>query len=279
MTELAVALPAEPAAARWQALAQLNQAAKPADAASLSELTRALADEHAFVRWQAGLALAGQAGGRQKLAELLKNYPALPAEFTSNEVEIKKELLCAAAIDALAGKKSAEAVQHLAKPLTSGDPLVRQSAAEALSKHGQAEAAPHLKAALRDNDPWVRRAAAIGLGHLGDTGAVSGLIECLQDRAVIVRRSAAYALGALRAAAGLPALKISLTDPDPQVRRIAAWALGRIGRQEAVADLTRLLDDAALNGAVAAAADEAIAALTTPPWQRLVVGLRRRFQR
>jgi HEAT repeat protein len=280
MTELAAALQSESAAARWRALVQLNQAAtKSADPALLSELTGALADDHAFVRWQAGLALAGQVGGRQKLADMLKNYPTLPAEFTSTGSEFKTELMCAAAIDALAGKKSAEAAEHLAKPLASGDPLVRQSAAEALGKQGQSQVSPHLNAALRDSDPWVRRAAATGLGHLGDSSAVAGLIECLKDRAVIVRRSAVYALGALRAAAGLPALKISLTDPDPQVRRNAAWALGRIGRPEAVTGLTRLLDDDGLNGAVAAAADEAIAALTKPPWQQLVVGLRRRFQR
>jgi HEAT repeat protein len=280
MTELATALQAESATERWRALAQFNPAAaKPTDPATQSVLVTALADEHAFVRWQAGVALASQAGGRQKLAELLKNYPAPPLEFTPNQAELKTALMCATAIDALADKKAAEGREYLVKSLASGDPLVRQSAAEALGKQGHAEAVPHLIAALRDNHLWVRRAAAIGLAHLGDAGAAGALIECLQDRAAVVRRSAAYALGALRAEAALPALKISLTDSDPQVRRYAAWALGRIGRPEVVADLTRLLDDVNLNGTVAATASEAIAALTKPRWQQLVAGWGKRFQR
>jgi len=70
-----------------------------------------------------------------------------------------------------------------------------------------------------------------------------------------------------------------LTDPDSQVRRTAAWALGRIGRQESVADLTRLLNDPALNGTVAATASEAIAAISKPRWRQIVMGLGRRFNR
>jgi HEAT repeat protein len=279
MTEFAVALQTE-TAARWQVLAQLNEAGtKPIDSATLSMLTKALADEHAFVRWQAGLALASQASGRQKLADLLKNYPTPPVEFTPVEAELKTNLMYAAAIDALAGKKSSEAERYLIKPLSNGDDFLRRSAAEALGKQGQAEAVPQLITVLKDSDPWVRRAAAIGLGHLGDVNAAGALIDCLKDKAVIVRRSAAYALGALRAEAALPALKISLTDSDPQVRRNAAWALGRIGRPEAAAELTRLLDDPDLNGAVAIAAHEAISVLTKPRWQQLVVNLGQRLHR
>ncbi|MBE7468691.1 MAG: HEAT repeat domain-containing protein [Anaerolineales bacterium] len=280
MTELAAALRAESATERWRALAQFNRApaSKVADPATLATLTQALADEHAFVRWQAGLALAEQAGGRQKLVELLKNYPAPPVEFTPGGAELKTERMCAAAIDGLAEKKSAEAQDYLAKSLSSGDARLRQSAAEALGKQGQVKAVPLLIAALKDSDPWVRRAAASGLGHLRDARAAASLTGCLKDKAVIVRRSAAYALGALRAETALPALKISLTDPDPQVRRNAAWALGRIGRPEVVADITPLLDDNSLNGAVAAAASEAIAVLTQPRWRQLVLGLGKRFK-
>ncbi|MBI1877872.1 MAG: HEAT repeat domain-containing protein [Chloroflexi bacterium] len=280
MIELALTLQAEPAAVRWQTLVQLNKAtSQPTDATTLSVLTKALADEHAFVRWQAGLALANQASGRQKLAELLKNYPTPPVEFTPVEAELKTDLICAAAIDALAGKKSVEAKEYLAKPLSHGDAFLRQSAVEAIGKQGLVEALPQLVAALKDRDPWVRRAAAIGLGHMGNVSVAGRLIDCLQDKAVIVRRSAAYALGALRAEAALPVLKISLTDSDPQVRRNAAWALGRIGRPEMIAELTRLLDDPDLNGAVAVAASEAIAVLTKPRWRQLVAGLGQRFQR
>jgi HEAT repeat protein len=280
MIELAAALQSELAAMRWQALVRFNQdASKSADPATLSMLTGALADGHPFVRWQAGMALASEASGRQKLVELVKNYPALPPEFTPVRAEFKTDLMYAAAIDALVDQKSVEAQAYLAKPLAQGDPMVRQSAAEVLGRQGQTEAMPHLLAALKDSDPWVRRAAILGLGHLGDARAAGELIGCLKDRAVVVRRSASYVLGALRAAAALPALEISLTDADPQVRRNAAWALGRIGQAEAVAALTRLLDDPELEGEVAAAAKEAIAALSKPGWQKLVLGLGQRLQR
>ena len=280
MIEVAVALQEKSAAARWQALVKLNHGApaKAVDAATLALLTQALSDEHAFVRWQASLALISQAGGRQKLAELIKNYPAPPLEFTPMRPELKTDLMVSAAIDALAADKSTEVIEALTRMLQTGDSLLRQSAAEALGKQGHNEAIPHLITVLKDNDPWVRRAAAIALGHLGAVSAATALAEGLKDKAVIVRRSAAYALGALRAEVAGSALTVSLTDPDPQVRRAAAWALGRIGRQEATAHLTRLLDDLALNGTVAAAASEAIAAISKPRWRQIVAGLSKRVR-
>ena len=280
MTELAAALQAKSAADRWRALVQLNRAgSRSTDPNILSELVKALGDEHAFVRWQAGLALVGQANGRQKLVDLLKNYPAPPPEFTSGEADFKTELLYAAAVDALADKKATEATEYLTQLLAGAQPSVRRSAIEALIKQGRPDVTGSLIEALGDSDPWVRRTAAIGLGHLGDAGAAAVLISCLKDKVVIVRRSATYALGALRAEAAVPALKISLTDPDAQVRRNAAWALGRIGRSDVVPDLTRLLDDTGLNGAVAAAASEAIATLSKPRWRQLITGLGHRFKR
>jgi hypothetical protein len=281
MIELAAALQSEQVAMRWQALVRFNRdTSKPVDPATLSMLTSALADGHPFVRWQAGIALASEASGCQKLVELVKNYPEPPPEFTPVRTEFKTDVMYAAAIDALVDKKRlAEAQAYLAKPLAQGDPLVRQSAAEALGRQGQAEVMPHLLAALKDSDPWVRRAAILGLGHLGDARAAGELIDCLRDRAVVVRRSATYVLGALRATVALPALKISLTDADPQVRRNAAWALGRLGQVEAVTALTGLLDDSELEGEVAAAAKEAITALSKPGWQKFVRGLGKRLQR
>lgn len=280
MNELAAALQSELAPMRWQALVRFNQETfQPGDPAILSVLAAALADSHPFVRWQAGAALASAAGGRQKLVEVVKSYPAPPSEFTPIEAEFKTDRLCAAAIDALMNQKPAEAHTYLTKPLSEGDTLLRQSAAEALGKQGRAEALPHLLTALKDSEPWVRRAAILGLGHLGAVDAAGDVIGCLKDRAVIVRRSAAYVLGALRAAAALPALKISLTDADLQVQRNAAWALGRIGRPEAVSALTRLLEDSKLDEDVVAAAKEAMAVLNKPGWQKLVTGLGQRFQR
>ncbi len=280
MTELATVLQ-EKSAARWWAIAQFNETAeaKLVDTTTMSLLTEALADEHAFVRWQAGLALTSQVRGQQNLVELLKNYPQDSPLAEPTPEKHKTDLICSSAIDALMDRKSSEVKSYLINPLLSGDTLLRQSAAEALARQGHPEAVPHLITTLKDHDPWVRRAAALALGHVGDVSAVKALIQCLQDKAVIVRRSAAYALGALRSEAALSALKISTTDQDAQMRRNAAWALGRIGRPEAITVLTRLLDDTDLNGAVAATAREAIKTITKPRWQQMVSGLSRHLWR
>lgn len=281
MTDLAAALQEKSAAVRWQALTKLSKAngIKLADDSVLSALTKALADEHPFVRWQAGLALADQNRGRQQLMEVLKHYPTPPGELHSSPDPQTSDVACAAAIDALAAQKSSELRGYLPSLLGRGNPLLRQSAAEALARQGSTEAVPQLILALKDDEDWVRRAAALALGHLGDVRAAAALIPCLNDKAVVVRRSAAYALGALKAESALAALRVSLTDLDAQVRRNAAWALGRMQHPEVVADLTRLLADSDLDGHVAETARDAIANLNKSPWQQLLSFFGKRFSR
>jgi HEAT repeat protein len=266
-TELAAALQAESAARRWQAIERLQtHAPKSSDETTLPVLVEALGDEHPFVRWQAGLALAGRRVGWQKLIDILRNKTATAGH------EEKTIRMRSAAVDALATSASPDIEAVLIEVLRTGDALMRQSAAEALARQGKSEAVPALSEALQDDNPWVRRAAAYALGHIGDQRAVGVLIDKLADETVIVRRSATYALGALRATAAIFRLKVSLTDQDPQVRRNAAWALGRIGRPEAIPDLTCLLDDTALDGTIAVTAQQAINTLNKPRWRQLLLG-------
>lgn len=281
MTDLAAALQEKSAAARWQALTKFGQsnAIKLADNTTLSALTGALADEHPFVRWQAGLALAGQNQGRQRLIDVLKNYPTLSIELPSPPNPQTPDVICAAAVDALVSQNSSELKNYLPALLERGNPLLRQSAAEALTRQGSKEVVPQLISILKDSDPWVRRAAVLALGHLGDVNAATALIPCLKDKAIVVRRAVAYALGALKADTAIAALKLSLTDQDAQVRRNAAWALGRMQHSEVIADLTRLLADPSLDGHVAETAREAIAALNKSPWQQLLSFFGKRFSR
>lgn len=273
MTELATAIQAESAFARWQAIEKFNQETqlKSTDEATLLILVKALGDEHPFVRWQAGLALSQHKFGWEKLVEVLKNNSDAKAETASDRVR-------SAAVDALAGQTSPEINATLIEMLQTGDARLRQAAAEALAHRGNLEAAAPLLVALNDVDPWVRRAAAYALGHIGDQSAAGALIGKLADEAVIVRRSAAYALGALRAAVGASRLQAALVDPDPQVRRSAAWALGRIGQAEAVPSLQQLLTDQALAGTIAQTAQQAIDAITKPAWLQFLMGWRGRFQ-
>jgi HEAT repeat protein len=262
MTELATALTAESAATRWQAISQLNQPnSHPIEASQLTLLAQALADAHPFVRWQAGLALARQTQGGPKILEALRDNTA--------GANLKR----AAAIDALPAALIPEASSLLIELLQAQEPILRQSAAEALAAAKTPAVVPPLLAALQDPAPVVRRAAAAALGHVGQPEAIPALLAALGDRSVLVRRSAAYALGALRAAEALPRLTVLLTDTAPLLRRNAAWALGRIGRPEVTPHLKKLLTDPALNGAIAAAAQQAIDTLAKPRWlQRLLGG-------
>ncbi len=271
MTNLALALQAESAAERWQAIEKLNRSkSKLVDTDTLSELLKALADEHPFVRWQAGVVLAGLAEGSQKLSETLKHAPTASFEVDATHI---------AAADALAHSESPTACSALIKALGSNNARLRQSAAEALAHQKNPDAIPHLVKVTKDADPWVRRAATYALGHLGNPETAQILISGLHDRSVIVRRSATYALGALRAEVAIPQLKVSLTDKDPLTRRNAAWALGRIGLEEAVPALKKLLDDPALDGTVAATAKQAIQAITKPRWLQILLGIFGRVQR
>lgn len=272
MTNLTTALQTESAAERWRAIENLNHpATQQMDAHTLSALTQALSDTHPFVRWQAGLALAKQSEGRQKLLETLND--------ASTAGSPKNIPMYSTIVDALGRNPlSPNAGLPLINALHSHDSRLRQSAAEALAKQSSAEAVPHLIDAMKDDDPLVRRAAAYALGQVDDSKARQALIDGLQDKAVIVRRSAAYALGALQAEAAISHLKISLTDKDAATRRNAAWSLGRIGSPETVPDLENLLNDEALDGEVQAAAAAAIKAITKPRWLQRLLELRGRFR-
>lgn len=255
MTDLTTALQHESAAVRWRAIEKFSQQHRTADAATLTVLSKALADSHPFVRWQAGRFLAGQAGGRQKLIETLQD---------SSQSEQSR----AAAVDALGQTNGPELAELLIEALRTGGSQLRQSAAEALAQQKNSEAIPQLIIALQDVCPLVRRAAAYALGHMGDTSLVPSLLACLQDESIIVQRSAIYALGALRAEAAMPHLKAALHDTDPLIRRNAAWSLGRLGHKDALPELTRLLDDPALDGTIAAVTQQAITEITQPGWLR-----------
>jgi len=246
----------EQPAVRWQAAMQLRGAAQQQQSQSLSALTQALADDHPFVRWRAGLALA-QANQPAALA-------ALRLALSTGSPEGQ-----AAAADALGGVHKVDPLPLL-EALNSPHACVRQSAAEALAHQRSWHIGAGLVERLADESAWVRRAAATALGHIGDRQAVAPLIECLSDSSALVRRSAAYALGAMRARQAAPALSAALDDPDPAVRRNAAWALGRLAVRSALPGLESLLDDPALDGEVAEQAARAIRAIQRWGWQWLL---------
>ncbi|GAB4538534.1 MAG: hypothetical protein Kow0063_26440 [Anaerolineae bacterium] len=224
-------------------------------------LADALADEHPFVRWCAGLTLA-QADRPQARSVLLDAL---------EEGTPEKQ---AAAADALIWVRQADA-GPLLQALASPEALVRQSAAEALGRLRYRAAVPQLISLLTDESPWVRHAAVRALGLIGDTQAVTPLVQCLKDSSPWVRRSAAYALGAMRIMQAVPHLLAALDDSDVHVRRNAAWALGRIGDAAALPRLRILQASTALDREVAREVEAAIDAIQRPAWRRLPGAVRK----
>jgi HEAT repeat protein len=121
------------------------------------------------------------------------------------------------------------AVGPLVEVLHDEDRAVRDAAAGALRKIGP-PAVPALIVALQDPNGNVQEAAVSILKDLPDPRALEPLIECLSSQNWIVRMHAAKGLGVLGDERAVPALLPLLTDPVKAVRVDATDALARIGR-------------------------------------------------
>lgn len=255
MAEDAVlSLKAEQAVIRWRAASRLVSGRHEDLARYAPYLADALQDEHPFVRWKVGTALA-----RCNRATCLR--------ILRTALEQGSPLGRASATDAILYVRKPE-LKPLLGALSSQYALVRQSAAEVLARRRFRGVLPHLLERLSDESPWVRRAAVSALGFLRDRRAVEPLIQRLADESALVRRSAAYALGALRAREAVGVLMAALLDPDPVVRRNASWALGRTAARVALPKLKLLLNDPALDGEVAEYAAQAIQVIEKQLWRR-----------
>lgn len=258
--DLVRGLKSRDAATRWQAASGLTIVSLSGQTKAVSDLGNALDDEHPFVRWLAGVALA-RSGREQSLAVL------------KSSLQTGAPRRQAAAADALAYNPRFDPDLLLAA-LSSRESLVRQSAVETLARHRCQSCVSRFIELLDDESIWVRRAAAGALGHVGDSRVVEPLQDCLNDESPLVRRSAAYGLGAKRASHANPNLVKALDDPDPGVRRNAAWALGRTADRAALPRLQALLSDEAWDGQVAQEAERSIQSVQSP-WRRLLPGKRR----
>ncbi len=115
-------------------------------------------------------------------------------------------------------------------------------AARALAEIGGEAAVGPLVRALDDAEPDVRACAALALGHVGTGSAAPALAARLADDSAFVAGIAADALSMLGPPA-VEALAASLQSPQAHARLLAVRALGRIGDEQAIEPLCRLLDD------------------------------------
>jgi len=134
-------------------------------------------------------------------------------------------------------------IEPLAAQLTGAQQAdARWWAARALAEIGGQAAVGPLVQALDDAEPDVRACAALALGHLGAGSAAPALTARLADDSAFVSGIAADALSMIGPAA-VEALIASLLAPQAHTRLLAVRALGRIGDEQAVEPLCRLLED------------------------------------
>jgi len=147
-----------------------------------------------------------------------------------------------AAVQAL-GRLGDDHIEPLAALLSGAqDTGARWWAARALAEIGGQAVVGPLVQALDDAEPDVRACAALALGHIGAGSAAQALAAKLADDSAFVAGIAADALTMIGPPA-VKALAASLQAPQAHARLLAVRALGRIGDEQAVDPLCRLLDD------------------------------------
>ena len=132
-----------------------------------------------------------------------------------------------------------------------------ERAVAALGDHlTSAQAQEILRHALRTRRETTARACLLALGRRGGTGAVAALVKVLAVEKPGLAAAAAEALGDTADASSEWPLLTALASPHPAVRVSAARALGRVGT---VAAVLSLKEAESLDGALRAAARQAIA--------------------
>jgi HEAT repeat protein len=191
---------------------------KPAPAELISELLKALDDEHPKVRQEAiytlGVIGAGAIAGEnaEQLIKALDHYdPAIRAgaarvigrvrlpgagESLMKAMNDSSDQVRKASMRALGDLREESAVKALNDQLIySGKGEPAYSALDALARIAHPSSAPLFKERLADRDPWMRRAAAEGLGRLAEASAFDALHAGVGgDDSEMVRAAMAFAL-------------------------------------------------------------------------------------
>ncbi len=235
---------------RWQEASSL---AGQMNWSAVQRLIDYLGDDHPFVRWQAGLALAETAArlrSRARLGFPIWSRQAPELTFSSLLMRLNQSLhdadpgRRAATADALALWRHEVVANLLVEALErDSDPQVRASTAMALGKIGDKTAIRALIAALSDTSIWVQRAAADALGAIAAPEAVTALEQAMQNGQSLLKSSIVCALGHMPTARARAILAHCTEDEDPALRWYAARGLSAIGNTGSLPALQRLLED------------------------------------
>ena len=134
-------------------------------------------------------------------------------------------------------------LQHLAR--TDPDPKFREKLPFDLTLSKQAPATEELiRMAHEDPAPEVRKQAQFWMAHLGGNRIVADLRDsAASDQDTDVRKSAVFALSQLPADQATPQLiHVAQTNNNPEIRKQAVFWLGQSSDPNALAFLTKLLE-------------------------------------
>ncbi len=175
-------------------------------------LIEALEAPEMGTRWNAAL-LLGELGAKAAV-------PALLARVEKDEnARVRRR-----AIEALGKLRDVSAVPVLLQALKDSDRFVRRDAVRALGNLGDQSVIPAVLALLKDPEGFVRRDAALVLGELGDPSVLADLQTAAQESPAAYSRDAALASA----------------EMSP-VAREALFAIGKLGGEEAVSALEKIL--------------------------------------
>jgi HEAT repeat protein len=259
------------------AIIALGKIGLPARNAATAPLTQALQDTDPWVKLNATWALA-EIGASVPLLphwlEALQNSDPALRRSAAKVFQDRRSLLRRL----FAAEANASSTTPLLTALKDEDLTVRNAASQALELLGT-KALPKLVPALKAPEPIVRLEAAKLLGNLGGAAqsAAPDLITLLGDTGryvspnanryrlrlsiplnylplgedpyppapnnpeQLVRVNAAIALGKLNARNAIPALTAALKDNNPWMQLATGWALLRLGRNQGLPVVGRLL--------------------------------------
>ncbi len=178
------------------------------------------------------LRIAARLGGEKVMARL---------EFCLKD---ERSQVRRAAVEALGGIDSQQAVEILRLALTDEDTMVRREAVQMMGNRQSPEILPFLVPMLSDEDLWVRARAVQAVAGIDLAEAHGVLMEVVEREAAgPVKLAAIRALGQAGVSSSRPVLLSLVDGVDRESRMAAIEALGRMEGEETVDKLISCLGD------------------------------------
>ncbi|MBF0545265.1 MAG: HEAT repeat domain-containing protein [Candidatus Riflebacteria bacterium] len=180
---------------------------------------------------------------RSKAAQVLGELGDTAAvEFLERATKDGSELVRCISVKALSTMQDPRVSEILTNSLGDNSEEVRAASVEVLGGRKDRLAIAQLTKSLEDASERVREKAAIALGQIGDTRAILPLLLRLDDPSPLVPLACSEAVVSFKTKS-FPVLIEALKADEERIRRHSCDLLVRIGDEELVGKLLRLLND------------------------------------